>query len=233
MRKAFSRTLTGLLASGALFATPAMANNVAVTVGTGGLSADWALPVAQQVQTRLHFSYLKLDADEESDDIEYKVEFDNVLLGVLLDWHPFAGGFRLSGGLMAADFAIDMSANSQTDYEVGDNKYTGDLSLDGALDFNSVAPYLGVGWGSSVGETGLSFAADIGVVLIGEPTLSLDASGSAAKIDPNTGEAGLTLDVAANAEFQRDLEKERVNAQKDLDSISLYPVINLGVSYAF
>lgn len=232
-RTLYSRALKGLLAAGALAATPAVADNVAVTVGTGGLTADWTLPVAQQLQTRLHLSYLKLDTDQESDQIEYTVEFDNVQLGVLLDWHPFSGGFRLSGGLVAADFGVDMKADSQERYDVGDSTYTGDLSLDGTLDFNRVAPFLGLGWGASVGETGLSFAADIGVLLIGEPTLSLDASGTASQIDPDTGEAGLTLDVDANAEFQRDLETERVKAEEDLDSISVYPVINLGLSYAF
>ncbi len=239
MRNAFPRILKGilaanaLLATGALLATPAMADNVAVTLGTGGLTADWTVPVASKLQTRLHFSYMKLDTDQESDDIDYTIEFDNVLLGVLLDWHPFNGGFRLSGGLAASDFGVDMEADSQDEYDVGDNKYVGALSLDGSLDFNSVAPYLGFGWGASVGETGLSFAADIGVLLIGEPTLSLDASGTASQIDPDTGEVGITLDVAANAEFQQDLEKERVKAEEDLDSISFYPVINLGVSYAF
>lgn len=233
MRNAFPRTLKGLLAAGMLLAAPAVADNVAVTVGTGGLAADWTTPVSDSLQTRVHFSYLKLDTDQESDDIDYTIEFDNVLLGVLLDWHPFGGGFRLSGGLAASDFGVDMEADSQEEYEVGDNKYTGALQLDGNLDFNSVAPYLGFGWGASVKETGLSFSADIGVLLVGEPTLSLDASGTATKLDPVTGAPGLTLDVSANAEFQQDLEKERVQAEEDLDSFSFYPVINLGVSYAY
>lgn len=233
MRNTFPRIIKGFLAATTLLATPAVADNVAVTLGTGGLTADWTVPVASQLQTRLHFSYLKLDTDQESDDIDYTIEFDNVLLGVLLDWHPFNGGFRLTGGLAASDFGVDMAADSQDEYDVGDNKYVGALSLDGSLEFNSVSPYIGFGWGAAIAETGLSFAADIGVLLIGEPTLSLDASGTASQLDPDTGEVGITLDVSANAEFQQDLEIERVKAQEDLDSISFYPVINLGVSYAF
>ena len=67
MRKACTRALAGLLVAGALAATPAHADNIAFTVGTGGVSADWTVAVAERVQTRVHLSYLKLEADEESE----------------------------------------------------------------------------------------------------------------------------------------------------------------------
>lgn len=224
-----SCSMQGVMLIGALGATPVFANNLAFTVGTDGASADWTMPVSQRLQTRLHFSYLKIDVDQTSKDIDYKVAFDNVMLGALLDWHPFSGGFRLSGGLLAGDFGIDMNAKGQDEYEVGDNTYVGDLKLDGSLDFNRVAPYVGFGWGAAVGETGLSFVADIGVLMIGTPSLSLDAQGTVAKKD----QPDITLDVDADAEFQQDLEKQRVKTEKDVKDFNLYPVINLGLSYAF
>lgn len=234
MQNKFKSALAGVLMAGVLSSTPALADSVGVTLGTGGLGAEWTMPVSERVQTRLNLSYMKLDADEESDGIEYAAEFDNVLLGALLDWHPFAGGFRLSTGMVLADFGIDLSAKTQDEpYEIGDNEYTGDLRLDGAVDFNNVAPYFGLGWGSSVGETGLSFVANLGVLLIGKPTVSLDASGSVSQIDPDTGVAGLTLPTDAFPEFQQDLQKERRNAEQDLEDFTFYPVLNLGMSFAF
>lgn len=236
MRTVFSRSMILLLAASPLAAPPALADNAGITVGTSGLAADWTVPVGQQLQTRVHLSYLKADVDEESDDVKYAIQFDNVQLGVLLDWHPLDGGFRVSGGLVTADFEFDMSADAQSDYKLGDDEtqYTGNLRLDGGLDFNRVAPYVGVGWGAAVGETGLSFVADIGVLLIGKPTLGLDASGTACEGTGDVCNVGsLQVDVAANAQFQRDLEEERIKAQKDLEDFSFYPVINLGMSYAY
>lgn len=229
MKNVFKRTLAGVLVAGAFMSTPALADSVGVTVGTGGLGAEWTMPVSERLQTRINLSYMKLDADEESDGIEYSAEFDNVILGALLDWNPFSGGFRLSTGMALANFGFDLSANTQDEpYEIGDNEYTGDLRLDGSVDFNNVAPYFGLGWGASVGETGLSFVANLGVLLIGQPTVALDASGSVTQV-----ESGLTLPADAFPEFQQDLQKERRNAEKDLEDFSFYPVLNLGMSYAF
>ncbi len=219
--------------AGTFLSTSALADSVGVILGTGGVGAEWTMPVSERVQTRVALSYLKVDADEESDDIEYSAEFDNIALGVLLDWHPFAGGFRMSAGMALADFGIDLQANAQEEpYEIGDNEYTGDLQLDGAVDFNKVAPYFGIGWGASVGETGLSFVTNLGVLLIGKPTVSLDASGSVSQLD-ESGNPGQTLAVNAFPEFQQDLQKERNNAEQDLEDFSFYPVFNLGMSYAF
>jgi hypothetical protein len=215
---------------GALLASPAEAANVGLTLGTSGLGADLTVPVAERIQTRFHLAFLKVDREATASDVDYDVTFKNHQAGVLLDYHPFAGGLRLSTGLMLSDFGLDLSADyADENVEIGDNTYEGELHLEGQTTFNRVTPYVGFGWASTPTETGLSFVADIGVIMIGEGNLDLEATGTVSQV----GTALQDIPVETFAEFQEDLEKERQKAEDDIQDLTLFPVINLGLSYAF
>ena len=78
-----------------------------------------------------------------------------------------------------------------------------------------MTPYLGLGFGHRAGGTGLRLYADAGVAW-GRPEVRLSPSASlAAKINP------------------ADLAAERAAAQDKGDRIRAYPVVKLGVAYAF
>ncbi|MBK9395500.1 MAG: hypothetical protein IPN40_17195 [Uliginosibacterium sp.] len=81
------------------------------------------------------------------------------------------------------------------------------------IKFNTVKPYLGIGWESkAVGEKGWRFVSDLGVIYCGKGKATLDATGA-----------------AGNAALQRDLASERKDLQKQGAAI----VVGLGVAYAF
>src|SRR5262245_17903220 len=84
-----------------------------VTLGTTGLGVEWDQPLHSKLHLRAVASYGKLDRDEESDDIEYDAELTVGGAALLLDWHPFSGGFRVSTGLSitALDLSLDADAN--------------------------------------------------------------------------------------------------------------------------
>jgi hypothetical protein len=202
-----------------------------VTVGTTGVGIEWEQPLHPRLSVRAVASYAQLDRDDEGGDIDYSAELTAGGAAVLLDWHPFAGAFRVSGGLMASALGLELESKARGEYEIGDRTYSSsDLRLDGDVEYAPVAPYVGIGWGRRADASGWSMTAELGVLLVGDPSLTLDASGHVSAADINGGSA---VDVGSSADFQQDLERERIELEDDIDDFSIYPVLNLGVSYAF
>jgi hypothetical protein len=97
-------------------------------------------------------------------------------------------------------------------------------SLTGLVDFDSVAPYLGIGWGNAVSaDKKWGFTADLGVVFQGSPNIDLNATlGSTAAAN------GVT-----QAQLDAEVAREEANLTDDLDDFDVYPVIAFGASYRF
>ena len=146
-----------------------------------------------------------------------------------LDLHPFAGGFRLTGGLVYNGSRVDgtsLQPPSGVDRIGGINVPSSQVGhLQGKVEFQMIAPYLGVGWGGPLAGSGrLAFAFDLGAFYQGEPKVTLTpvlTPGS--PIDNSVGRALLALAVA---------EEER-RAEADLSSYKYYPVVSVGLSYRF
>ena len=118
--------------------------------------------------------------------------------------------------------------------EIGENLYDG--VLDTLVDFNSVAPYLGVGWNSRRGQSGLSIGIEAGVLFQGTPKLSatgMVTTGGGDMCDFSVSESGEATICPALSELKADLEAEHRELSGELDSYKLYPVVSLSVSYRF
>lgn len=146
-----------------------------------------------------------------------------------LDLHPFAGGFRLTGGLVYNDSRVEGSSLPPPGgvFRIGgiDVPASEVGRLDGRVDFKTIAPYLGVGWGGPLAANGrVAFSFDLGAFYQGSPQVYLTpvlAPGS--PIDNPVGRELLALAVA---------EEER-RAEADLSSYKYYPVVSVGLSYRF
>jgi len=213
-----------------LSANPSFAQNALnATVGTTGLGLEWASSLHPNLRVRGVLSYLTFELDETEEGIDYNIDVESNNLGAILDWHPFSGCFRLSAGLVSTNFGLDLkSDSSQNNFEIGDNIYTGNLKLEGDTDFNYIAPYAGFGWASDLSRTGLYFSGEIGVLFIGKPKISYDASG---QVSDQSG--GPVFDVGSNPQFQADLEIERQLLEDELEDFSMWPVLNIGIGYRF
>lgn len=198
------------------------------TLGTTGIGLEWSYPLNDKLRARAILSALSLDQDETEDDIDYEFEFESNNIGAVLDWHPFAGAFRLTAGLVRTDFGVELDSEAAQDvYNIGGTDYTGSLKLTGEAEFSNMAPYLALGWASNLRRSGFYFSGEIGVLMVGEPKLSFSASGSA-----STG-GGPVFDVGSNPQFQADLEAERQELEDDLSDFDLWPVLNVGIGYRF
>jgi hypothetical protein len=224
-RFSFSRAHGAVFAILAGVATAAGAGEVSlgVAASTLGVGAEVGYSFNDHLALRgggYAFSYS--DNGEEGG-IEYDGDLELRSGGLFLDWHPFGGSFTLTGGVLANGNEVDATGEPGPGdiYDIGGITFTSaEVGRLGAeADFDSVAPYLGVGWRSRGGEDGgFGVSIDLGVLFQGSPDVSLDSSGGTLSGDSN---------------LQQALRQEENELEDDLDDYEFYPVLALGLSYTF
>jgi hypothetical protein len=226
--KKVARRVIKLLSISAFFYAVSMlisTNSYAGTaVGIGGSTLGYQVALSHSVSENVNFKLTYQAAsqsfDGETDGVNYDYDFDFKSAGILIDWHVFGGGFRLTTGALINDNEIHAQSDiSGLTLEVGDTIFTSAEvgRLEGDISFDSYAPYLGVGWGRSISD-GLSFVFDLGVVFQGEPTVNLESVGGSLSNNP------FLLD---------EVEREEQELQEDANDFDVYPVISLGLFYNF
>jgi hypothetical protein len=218
----FTRVLA--LCAGLLVLLPcAMRGDVGLTVKTGtlGVGADLTFPLITDLNLRVGGNYFQYDYSATNSKIKYDAKLNLGSGLAVLDWHPFSGSFRLSGGVLANGNKVDLTGKlTGGTYTINGNTYTAAQvdTLTGRVSFNGAAPYLGIGWGNAIDKRGhWSVAVDLGAAYQGKPKLTYTTNGTA------TG----------TPTFQSDLNVERNKVQHALNFFTVYPVISLGISYKF
>ena len=168
-------------------------------------------------------TFMMFGFNREFSGIDYDTEVEFINGFLLADFHPIPVGFRglrVTGGIYAGTNKIGLDATPSQGITIGDTFYpAGDVgSIDGEIDLNSFAPYVGLGYSGGIfGVPHLNIDLDLGVKFGGSPDVSLEATGPA----------------AAQPTFQSELDKEAQKIEDDIDFLQYYPVISLGVSYRF
>ena len=203
----------------ALAASSSASADIDVHASTLGLGVGIATSLSDSVAGRVSFSQYSKTSQTTSDNINYDTNLKLSNIAALADWHAFDGFFHLSAGMVYNNNELEMIATPVgTNYTINGKTYsTGQVgSLSTLVTFNKIAPYLGVGWSGRAKKTGFSFKSDIGILFQGSPKSSLTATGAAA--DP-----ALAADVAA----------AQIKLDNELESYKYYPVISVGLAYAF
>lgn len=204
--------LTGLLVAGTAAAD---GFGLGVKAGTLGLGVEGTFGLSERFNLRVGANNYSYSMDETASGIQYDADLDLKSAALLLDWHPFAGTFRLSAGLMHNKNALHLLATPTSDQTIGGNTYTpADIgTLSGDVTFKKSVPYAGLGWGNAArpGRFGVSF--EIGALFQGKPDVTLRASGGAVS--------------------QLDLRAEEQEAEADLEDFDMYPVVSLGFFFTF
>ena len=201
---------------------------------TLGLGLNAGYDFSKDLGVRGLANYFNLDFDEKEAGNEYEGKLKLRSTGALFDWHPFWGAFRLTGGALLNNNALSASTKG-TSLGIGGHRY--DAELDLRVKFERIAPYLGIGWTTGRGRSGLSFSADLGALFRSSPRIS--ATGRAGACDfavSNSGAAEVACPDGSSVivdELRRDLEEEHDQLMDDLDKFELYPVLSLGISYRF
>jgi opacity protein-like surface antigen len=193
---------------------------VSPAISTLGLGLEGGARLNENFGLRVGGNWLGFDYDDIKGELDYDAEVTLASLGALVDYHPFGGGFRLSGGLRFNFNKADLDGTPTDDIEIGDQVFSADEvgTLTGDATFDTLAPYLGIGYGATLLEGSLSIGFDLGVMYQGQADVDLDA------------ESGLLSDDAV---LQENLAIEEDEVEDDLEDFIVYPVIGLAVIYRF
>lgn len=205
-----NKLLSLLALSGLLLAGTAHAEGfgLGVKAGTLGVGVEGTFGLSKRFNLRAGVNSYSYSTDETASDIRYDAELDLQSAAVLLDWHPFAGAFRLSAGYVHNKNALRVTGTTTS---VGSGNYPAGVTVTGDVTFKKNVPYAGIGWGNAArpGFIGMSF--EVGAVFQGTPTVRLSGSGVS----------------------EADLREEEQQAQADLDDFEIYPVVSFGLSFRF
>jgi len=207
--------ICAFLLSSSMF--PAFAGDrvgLGVKIGTLGLGADITGRITNWLSVRGTYNTANLTRSEEASDVEYDGDVALGAYGLLLDFHPFKGNFRITAGYLKNRTGADLDAEPTEDTEIGDTVYTpAEIGvINGTLDFEDKVPYFGLGYGSAAKGPGrVRFILDVGVLSQGSGDITL--ASSSPLVDP------------------ADLRMEEENAEEDIKDYDLYPVIAFGISF--
>jgi len=201
--------------------------SVVAKVGTLGAGLEYVHPVTAKVAVGFGVNGFSYDSELEESGIDYDADLDMQNIALTADYHPWENGFRLSAGLThnGNKFSLDGTPKNTgetvdingTSYDVGEVG-----SLNASLDFKSIVPYVGIGWGHAPNAgKGWAFDADLGVLFQGDPDASLSAS------------CGANLAAVACTELLANAAAEEASFKEDVKDFDMLPVISLGASYRF
>jgi hypothetical protein len=187
-------------------------------IGTLGGGGDLTVNLGSKLNFRAGAGFFSYDDTVELDEATVDGELNLQTIPLLLDWHPAASGFRVSGGVVLNENEVDMSATPGDELNLQDRDFVVQ-GLDGRLTFDDVAPYLGIGYGDAVGDGGrVRFSCDFGLMYHGEPAVSATA---------------VAQDPAVQDELNQALQAEVEEFEEDISGFVIYPVVNVGLSFAF
>ena len=186
-------------------------------VGTTGLGADVTVPlISNLLNLRGGYNFTELRPSTTQGDIKYKADMNLESVPILLDLHPFNGGFRITGGVYFNKNEIDLSSTVDAS-TVGLGGSLGTANLNANVSWSKdFAPYLGIGWGNAADTDStfpIGFSLDIGAFYQGSPDVVLTES--------------------TNTVTAADLAAEAAQLEEDLSDLKFFPVITVGIHFQF
>lgn len=206
-------SLPGLHAQGAF----AHSTGIYAIAGTSGAGLGITQKLADFWTVRGEYSTYSLSRSFTADNIDYDGTFKLRSAALYADFRPFAGAFRITGGVSFLTPKVDATATSSGTYTINGHSYSaaGEY-IKGTVKYPSAMPYLGIGWGLRPdGKSGLLVGFDLGA-FIGSPTTTMTYS------------PGLVSAVP-----QADRDSQEQSFKDKVAKVSFFPVVKLGVGYAF
>ncbi len=213
----FSAVLAAVLSA---LATSAQADDAITDVdahlSTLGWGLGFAVPVSDSIDARVGFNLFnrtyKVSTAITNGNINYTGNLKLESYDLLADWHPFHGITHLTAGFLYNNNQAVLTSSGQ--YTVNGTTYSGTIPLTATVTFKKFAPYLGFGWSGQAKNTGFSFKTDFGILFQGPPSSSVTSS------DPVVQQSGV-------------LAVPQTALNYELRNYRYYPVVSIGIGYAF
>lgn len=206
------------LAIALLAATGAQAQEIYLKAGLPGYGIGFAQPLGPLFTVRADFLTLGERRERRTEDgIDYDGRLEASRGALLADLFPFAGRFRISAGVTAAKYRLDLVATGAGGtITVGNTTYTTTANdrFEVQVKMPSTMPYLGIGWGHH-SQSGLRFSFDIGAA-VGKARLGYQLSGP-----------------WASQVSQQDIDAELAELRDGVGKVRAIPQVTLGIGYSF
>jgi len=208
----------------AILSSPAFAETGDMSIGVGGgltqgMGLELSYELNQNIDLRGIYYKGSMSQSELIDDINFETSIEANTPGVMVDFFPTEGrSFRLTAGIVMNGNELNAKATPAGTYDIGGSTYLGSEvgSLNATVDFQDVAPYVGMGY-NLVSTENFALGIEGGVLFQGSPKVTMTADGTSAN-DPA---------------FQAELEAERKKAEDELSDFEYLPVAKITLSYRF
>ena len=224
--------LFGAMVLGALAAPAALADgstasssgsdswDIGAKVSTLGVGVEVRRSFGDAFALRGVLNSYSYGVNEDVDDVAYEGDLDLQSAGLIADWHPAGSGFRISAGLLfnGNELKVDAEPSGGT-FEFDGQTYTAAEigTAQGDADFNTLSPYLGMGFGRDFGsDSQFGVSLDVGVLFQGEPNFNLDVT------------CGSAVPALRCTQLVDDVEAKRGQFEDDAKKLAFYPVLSLG-----
>lgn len=182
-------------------------------VGNLGLGSEAELRFNDSFALRIGANYVSLDVEQDRPEPDFNFNITPPAAGAMLDYYPFRGVFRLTGGLRYNAESPALVEGPASAVTIGGLPFTPSAtrSPGDGRNFVGYAPYGGLGLQSSFWEGRLEFAFDLGVYYQGQTDTAAGATvtaGSDAGAEPN-------------------------GSDEDTGFLGFYPIIGLSATYRF
>lgn len=218
--------------------------------GTLGAGLDLAVRIKPVLNLRLNLNRFSYDyedvTDHEASDNSGQIgtggtetttaTVDLATTGLLVDYHPWGGVFRVSAGIYSQGSKVTGQVEGEIlDQEIGDRRYDIVGTAYGKLSMAKTQPYLGIGWGNTPRE-GFPLSVSLDLGLLFNPDAKITSTVEGTVTDLETGDTFDLNDVDRQEvqDFQDNLAQEIDQANEDIDDdFPFYPVISFGLNYRF
>lgn len=216
-----------VLTAAALIALPLGASaqgiGIAGRAGTLGIGAEGALGLTDGLVIRGGLGLMPLELKNPSfwdpgDGVDITLTLPKTWFNIGADLY-LGGGFRIGGGMLFKpdNPSLTGSLTQSGSIDIGGQTYTFSevAEITGTLESKKQAPYALIGFGKHT-RAGIGLFLDLGVAMLGEPDLRLEARGNPA--------------VVNSAAFQSRLRAEETEVEEDIGQyLKFWPILNIGV----
>ncbi len=191
-------------------------------IGTQGIGLDGVVRINDYLRLRGGGNYLTYSGNHEINDIDYEYDASIANGNTFVDYHPFASGFRITGGAFYGPDELEVTSNPITSLTIGNASYTPSEigTMKAKVETGDISPYAGIGYSDVFTANGANrhwfLEADLGV-----------------KFNDITSTASSTGTLSNDPTFNADLQREKNKVQDEFDILEYYPILNIGVTYKF
>ncbi|MGA1982560.1 MAG: hypothetical protein ABSG84_08800 [Acidobacteriaceae bacterium] len=211
---------------------------VGFKLGLAGIGFDVATPlVPQRLNLRGGATFFSYNLSETTSDnlvVNGTLKLQNS--GVMVDWFPFHGSFRLSGGATVYNnkgVTASINEPNGSSFTLGGTTYYASGPIVGTGTFKlggNAGGRVSFGWGNLVPKPGhrFSFDTELGIEFVSKPTVALGFTGNYCT---GTANCESPTPIAGNAAFANSVTSEQNKLQSDVNFLSFYPIVSVGIGY--